>query len=84
MPDPSVVASVMTRIQSLAHGHHVLSVRVQVGAEAPLSPVEFCEAFARACRGTEAEGARLEVEALNDLHDRRARDVVVTDVEVRE
>ena len=82
MPDSPLVTSLVTKVQSLAYGHQVLTVKVRLGVRSPLSITELREQFAHAACGTEAQGARLDVETLNDIHDRRARDVVIQAVEV--
>jgi Zn finger protein HypA/HybF involved in hydrogenase expression len=82
MPDNPLVANLVSEIRSLAYGHRVLAVKVRLGAASPISLAELHDQFARATCGTEAQDARLDVETLNDLHDRRAKDVVIRGVEI--
>ena len=43
MPDNPLVANLVTNVQSLAYGHHVLAVKVRLGAASPISLAELRE-----------------------------------------
>jgi hydrogenase nickel incorporation protein HypA/HybF len=60
----------------------VTSVAVQLGALSHFTPEHFQEHFEDATRGTVAEGAAVDAVIEDDITSSRARDVVVTAVEV--
>ncbi len=69
MHEASLAADLVCRIKEIAYAqgaHRVLSVRVQVDDMAFLSRDHLMDHFVLACRGTVAEGARLEVKATDE------------------
>ncbi len=65
-------------------GTTVSGVKVRLGALAHISAEHFKEHFVEAARGTRAEGARLDVELMEDIHDPLAQEIVLDSVEIEE
>lgn len=85
MHELSLMADLMRKIEAAAQKHgasKVVGVKVQLGALAPLSAEHFREHFEWAARGTLAEGARLEIEALSDISDPHAQAIWLVSVDV--
>jgi hydrogenase nickel incorporation protein HypA/HybF len=85
MHELTLMADLMRKIEAVAHKHgasKIAGVRVRLGALAPISPEHFREHFEWAARGTLAEGARVEIEALSDLSDPHAQDLWLVSVDV--
>ncbi|MCC6472462.1 MAG: hydrogenase maturation nickel metallochaperone HypA [Burkholderiales bacterium] len=80
MHDQSVMNALMARIRALAEANRarrVTAVRVRLGALSHMSPAHFREHFEQAARGSIAEGAMVEAEETQELHD-----VFLVDVEL--
>ncbi|MGH2935001.1 MAG: hydrogenase/urease maturation nickel metallochaperone HypA [Gaiellaceae bacterium] len=72
------IESIATREQS----PRVVAVRVRVGPMSHMTPAHFVEHFVDATRGTVAEGARCDVEEI-DEHDPLAQSIVLESVELQ-
>lgn len=80
MHDQSIMNALMHKIEALAREHgarRVTVVRVKLGALSHMSPAHFREHFEKASAGSPAQGAAVEVETTQDLHD-----VYLVDVEL--
>ena len=62
----------------------VVGLKVRLGALSHISPECFREHFAHAALGTQAEGARLEIETSSDECDPCAQDVVLENITLEE
>lgn len=84
MHESSIVSSLVHRLEAVSRERQgrILSVKVRLGALSHISPAHFREHFQHETRGTVAEGAALEVEALSDVHDPRAQDILLESVEL--
>jgi hydrogenase nickel incorporation protein HypA/HybF len=85
MHERALMRDVVARIEQLARSEgatRVIKVRVRLGALSHFTPGHFREHFEDAARGTVAEGATVDAELDGDIHDRRARDVMLESVEV--
>lgn len=85
MHELSLLADILRKIESLAQENEVervLKVRVKLGALSHISPDHFREHFEAASPGTAAEGAELEVEALTDINDEHAQEIILESVEL--
>jgi len=85
MHESSLVAALVHKLEAVSHEQNsgsILAVKVRLGALSQISPEHFREHFEREARGTLAEGARLDVEAVTDAGDPHAQDVVIESVEV--
>ncbi len=85
MHDRALMRDVIARIEEVARAEgasRVTHVSVQLGALSHFTPEHFREHFADSARGTVAEGADVDAELASDIHDPRARDVVLASVEV--
>ena len=84
MHERALLADLVREIESVAQreeARHVRSVRVRVGPMSHMTPAHFVEHFVDATRGTIAEGARCDVEEI-DQHDPLAQSIVLESVEV--
>jgi len=80
MHDRSVMNALMRRIGAIAQAsgaQRVTKVSVRLGALSHMSPAHFREHFEDAARGSPAEGAAIQAETTQDLHD-----VFLVDVEL--
>lgn len=85
MHEASLMADLVRTIVALAEqeqAEKVSAVRVTLGALAHLSPEHLREHFAHAVRGTVAESARLDIEALTDLMAPDAQELRLTSIDV--
>jgi hydrogenase nickel incorporation protein HypA/HybF len=85
MHESSLVAGLIGRLEALSREQgsaRIVSVKVRLGALSHISAEHFRGHFDQAARGTVAEGASLDVEALTDIRDASAQDVVLESVEV--
>ncbi|MFN8544658.1 MAG: hydrogenase/urease maturation nickel metallochaperone HypA [Candidatus Binatia bacterium] len=72
MHEHSLLRALMTQVEAAARAHgaaRVRVVRVKLGPLAHLDPEHLRHHFAAAARGTAAEGARLEIEVTDALHE---------------
>ena len=87
MHELSLMKDLLRKIEAVAEeqrARRVLSVRVRLGALSHISAEHFREHFIHAARGTVAEGARLETEALADVTDPHAQEILLDSVEVED
>jgi hydrogenase nickel incorporation protein HypA/HybF len=86
MHELSLVADLMRKMIAIASEEgaaKVIGATIKLGALCHLSAAHLCEHFARAARGTVAEGAQLEIKILTDVHDPHAQEIVLESVEVQ-
>jgi hydrogenase nickel incorporation protein HypA/HybF len=85
MHEHGLINSLMRRIDAIAaaeRARKVVGVRVWLGALSQMSPAHFEEHFRHAAAGTIADGATLDCATSDDIHDPRATEVVLLDLEV--
>ncbi|HET7567949.1 MAG TPA: hydrogenase/urease maturation nickel metallochaperone HypA [Gaiellaceae bacterium] len=85
MHERALLADLVREIEAVAAREHaagVRSVRVRIGPMSHMTPAHFVEHFVDATRGTVAEGAACEVEAI-DPRDPLAQSIVLESVELR-
>ncbi len=85
MHEMSLIDDLMTKIKRVADengARRVTRVHVSLGALSHISAGHFREHFVEAATGTVAHGAELEIVELSDVHDPRAQDILLRDVEV--
>ena len=85
MHERHLMNDLMRRIGRAAEAHggeRVVAVSVWLGALSHMTPDHFREHFNEAAAGTLADGARLEIETSDDIHDPAASDVLLKNVEV--
>ena len=85
MHEMSLLADILRKIATIAGENQVervLKVKVKLGALSHISPEHFREHFEDAIPGTAAEGAELEVEALSDINDPHAQEIILESVEL--
>ena len=84
MHERALLADLVREIEAVAAregADKVVAVKVRVGPMSHMTPDHFVEHFVDATRGTVAEGARCDVEEI-DEHDPLAQDVVLDSIEV--
>ena len=87
MHESSLLKDLLSKVKTIAEENgadRVIGVKVKLGALAQISPDHLREHFDNAVAGTVAEGARLEVEVLQDNFDPHAQDIILDSVEVAE
>ena len=87
MHEFSLLKDLLNKVKTIAKDNNsdkVIGVKVKLGALAHISPSHFREHFEQAVKGTIAEGAKLEVEALSDMSDPHAQEIILDSVEVAE
>ncbi len=87
MHESSLLKNLLRKIKTIAEENNsdkVIGVKVKLGALANISPDHFREHFDQAVVGTLAEGAKLDVEALTDMSDPHAQEIILDSVEVME
>ncbi|MFH1374905.1 MAG: hydrogenase maturation nickel metallochaperone HypA [bacterium] len=87
MHEFSLLKDLLGKIKTVAKENgsdKVIGVKVKLGALAHISPAHLREHFDRAVIGTVAEGARLDVETLQDERDPHAQEIILDSVEVAE
>lgn len=72
----------VTTVAEKEHASRVASVTVKVGDYSHVSADHLREHFILASRGTLAEGARLDVEAISDTSDPNALELVLDSIEI--
>ncbi len=85
MHEQSLMADLMRKLTDITRTHRarrITAVRVKLGVLSHISPEHFREHFARAVRGTVAEGCRLDIAAPTDLRDSHAQDIVLESVDL--
>jgi len=87
MHEFSLLKDLLQKIKSVAQENgsdQVVGVRVKLGALAHISPSHLREHFDQAVVGTVAEGARLDIEELQDQRDPHAQEIILDSVEIAE
>lgn len=81
----SPVHELLDRIEFIAmelHSRKITGVKVRLGALAQVSAERLHEHFTRAAQHTVAEGARLDIETMQDLTHPLAHRIVLENVEI--
>lgn len=87
MHEMSLMRDLLKKIKTISEreqAKRVVRVSVKLGALSHISPDHFREHFVEESHGTLAEGAMLDIEASNDVHDPQAQDILLKDVEIEE
>ena len=85
MHEHSLIANLLSRIDAVArqeNASRVVAVKVWLGALCHISASHFREHFDDGCRGSLAEGARLDIEVSDDPDHPQAQDILLRSVEV--
>jgi len=86
MHERALLADLVREIESVAsreRASRVVGVRVRVGPMSHMTPEHFVEHFVEATRGTVAEGASCDVDAI-DPRDPLAQSIVLESVELED
>ena len=86
MHERALLADLVHEIESVAsreRARRVVGVRVRVGPMSHMTPAHFVEHFVEATRGTVAEWARCDVDAI-DPRDPLAQSIVLESVELED
>lgn len=70
------------RVSAENGGSRVVSVDVWLGALSHISAAHFKEHYVEASKGTSGEDASLIIEESEDIHDPRAQDILLRNIEV--
>lgn len=84
MHELSLMSDLLAKVEEIAEIERVKKVsvlKVKIGAKAHISSDHFREHFVLSSQGTIAEGARLDIEILEDVNDPQAHDVILESVE---
>ncbi|KFI21623.1 hydrogenase maturation nickel metallochaperone HypA [Nitrosococcus oceani] len=85
MHELSLMADLFRKITDISRANDngkVAVVRVKRGALSPIMPDHFIEYFVEFSKGTPAEGAKLEITQIEDLHDPNIQDILLDSVEL--
>jgi len=85
MHEASLMKGFMSQIEQILDredARRAVSLKVKLGCMSHMSPDHFREHFEEAAAGTRAEGARLEIESLDDWTDPLSLEVVLESVEL--
>lgn len=85
MHEEALLRDLMSKVEEIGETHpgeRIGRIRLWVGALAHLSEPQIRERWTMVCRGTRAEGSRLEIEVSNDLHHPRATGIVLKDLDL--
>jgi len=85
MHEMSLINDLMRKILRVADeqgARRIVGLKVELGALSHLSASHFREHFEEASAGTPAEGARLDIVEMTDIHDSHAQDILLRSVEV--
>lgn len=85
MHEMSLLNDLMKKIKTVAQeqeAQKVSALKLKLGALSHFSPEHFKEHFDEASKGTLAEGARLDIETSEDIHDPHAQSIMLQSVEV--
>ncbi|MDD3580979.1 MAG: hydrogenase maturation nickel metallochaperone HypA [Desulfobacca sp.] len=84
MHELTLINDLLNKIDTLARAQQaskVVSLTLQLGPLAHISPEHLRHHFYQAATGTVAEGARLDITVLNDITHPQAQDVILTTLE---
>lgn len=70
------------RVSAENGGNRVVSVDVWLGALSHISAAHFEEHYVEAAKGSAGEGASLVIEESEDIHDPRAQDILLRNIEL--
>lgn len=85
MHEMSLINDLVHKIEKIAETQdaaRVTSVKVRLGALSHISADHFTEHFVEGVKGTAAQGARLDIDVSDDLHDPHAQDILLISVDV--
>lgn len=85
MHEQSVMNDLMDKIFELAQkskANQITKICVQLGALSHMSVSHFKEHFLIASQGTVAEGAEIEAQEIQDIHDPNAQNIVLKSIDV--
>lgn len=85
MHEFSLINDLMEKVGATARAEHagrVVGVKVRLGALSHISVDHFREHFEEACKGTIAEGAKLEVVTVTDQADPHAQEILLESIDV--
>jgi len=87
MHEFSLIRDLIQKITTIAREQNagkVTGVTIGIGALSHISPEHFREHFIHATRGTVADGARLNIEVVNDNNDPAVQEVLLKNIEMVE
>lgn len=73
----------MHKIETIARAQEagrVVAIRVKLGALCHISPAHFTEHFIASAAGTVADGAKIEIDVMDDITHPQAQDVLLDSV----
>ena len=85
MHERKLIDDIVRKLDEVARENgatRITRINVRLGALSHFTPDHFREHFVDASRGTIAEGAVIDAFVVDDIHDPRARQVVLEQVEV--
>lgn len=85
MHEAGLMRDLMDKVAAVCSEHgaaRVVAIEIWLGALSHMSPEHFAEHFATASPGTPAEGARIDIEASDDIEHPNAQDILLKSVEV--
>ncbi len=85
MHEASLIGDLIAKVDTLAaaqDARKVTQVSVWLGALSHLSPAHFRQHFETDARGTIADGAALDIETSDDIHDPNATALLLRSIEV--
>ncbi len=85
MHERALIKDLLHRIEFIAmelHSHKIAGVKISLGALAQITAESLRERFAHAARRTVAEGARLDIAVLHDVHHPLAQHIILENVEI--
>ena len=80
MHELSLMKDLMHKIETIAkaqEGGKVVAIRVKLGALCNISPSHFMEHFIESSAGTVADGAKIEIDVMDDITHPQAHDVLL-------
>jgi hydrogenase nickel incorporation protein HypA/HybF len=87
MHEHSLIAGLVRQIESIGRDQNarkILSVRIRLGALSHISPSHLTEHFVHAAAGTVAEGARLDIDEIQDSSAPDAQEIMLESIEIEE
>ena len=85
MHEMSLINNLMDKIETVARQQgagRIVKVTLRLGALSHISADHFREHFIEGSRGGVADGARLDIETSDDIHDPRAQDIMLLSVDI--
>lgn len=87
MHEMSLIHDLLRRIEDIAReqrAQKITAVKIRLGALSHISADHFKEHFEEGTKGTVAEGAKLETEVPEDIHDPHAQDILLISADVEQ